>query len=71
MKRFEINLTSLSVNSGMLVFKGCADDDEVEARKTSNNGPGFFLSFSFNREHSSELGKELIRVGEMLKAIKE
>ena len=71
MKSFEMSLSRLNLNSGTLVFKGYADDDEIDARKTSNSGPGFYLSFNFDRNLASELGEELIRVGAMLKAIKE
>lgn len=71
MKNFQMSLTRLSPDSGTIVFMGWASDDDVDARKTSNSGPGFFLSFNFDRELSSELGEELIRAGTMLKTIKE
>lgn len=71
MKNFEMSLFALTPNTGSLSFQGVAADDDVEAKKISSNGPRFYLSFNFDRELSYELGEELIRVGSMLKAIKE
>lgn len=71
MKNFEMNLFALNCNTGSLSFQGIAADDDVEAKKISSNGPRFYLSFNFDRQKAAELGDELIRVGTMLKALKE
>lgn len=66
---FRIRLGSVSSAYSNIIFEGIAADDEVEATKTSNSGPGFFLSFNVDSEYMKELGEELVRAGNVLKTI--
>ena len=70
-KPVNISIPEMFEDHVRIQIKGFAYDDEVDARKISENGPMFFLAFNYDRERIEEVADEFIRIGTILKTIKE